>query len=223
MRCTFLANCGLLLESDDHSILVDAPNGLHTAFDGVSDAEFEKMLHGMPPYDGLCAMFFTHRHLDHYDKKRVRQLSQTRPDVAAYAPNGLTPLEGQVQAGDFTVRYFTIGHSGEEFSDVSHRVLLVEVEGKRLYITGDAMWNELHLPILQQYSPNAAVWNPNFLTHEEGRALLGSVPRNFIYHLPVFGADVFGFGRKCETSFEKYQEFLPPTTLIKSYPISLEL
>lgn len=224
MRCTFLANCGLLLASNGESILVDAPNGLHTAFDGISEAEYNKMLTGKPPYEGLCAMFFTHRHSDHYDKNRVRQLVQTRADVKAYAPNGLTPAEGAVQAGPFTVRYFAIGHSGEEFSDVVHRVLLVEAEGKRLYVTGDAMRDpDLHTPILQESAPDAAVWNPNYLSHEEGRRILRMVPRNFIYHLPVMANDIYGFGRKCESSFARYGQCLPQTHLIKTYPISFEL
>lgn len=223
MLCTFLANCGLLLQSGTNAILIDAPNGLHTSFDGLSEEEQHKMAAGTAPYDGLRALFFTHKHSDHYDKKRVREITDARENVFAYVVNGVTPSEGVVQAGPFTVHYFDIGHSGDEFADVFHRVLLVEAEGKKLYVTGDADWKiERHLPILQRFMPDAAVWNPNYLSHEEGRKILQSIPQNYIYHLPVLSDDVFGFDRKCRREFLRHGDVLN-CRLVDSYPQTVEI
>lgn len=222
MRCTFLANCGVLLESNDASILVDAPNGLHTQFDGVSQDEHKAMVAGLAPYDGLCGMFFTHRHADHYDKKRVMEITAVRQNVGACVPNGATPTEGVVQAGPFLVRYFTIAHSGEEFSEVPHRVILAEAEGKRIYLTGDACWgNTLHQSILETFCPDAAIWNPNFVTHAEGRELLAAASRNYIYHMPVSVPDSFGIAAKCRTCMERYGSELQNTQVVEEYPYSI--
>ena len=223
MRCTFLANCGLLLEHGGQSILVDAPNGLHTLFDGVSAEDHRKMVTGQSPYDGLCGIFFTHRHSDHYDKKRVREITDARREVPSYAPNGLTPKEGVVHAGVFTVRYFDIGHSGAEFSEVVHRVLLVEAGNSRVYITGDAQWDDpKHLEIINGFSPTAATWNPNYLSHEEGRALMGFVKQNYLYHLPVIADDSLGFGRKCRHDYLRYGDCVN-AVLVDTYPKTVEV
>ena len=223
MQITFLANCGILLQGENDAILVDAPNGLHTAFDGFPETEYEKILSAEQPYNGLKAMFFSHRHSDHYDKKRVREILRARENVCAYASIGATPTEGVVQAGEFTVRYFSIPHSGEEFSDVPHRVLLAEADGKRVYMTGDAVWDaNAHRQIIDAFSPNVAVWNPNYMTHAEGRELMSFVGENYIYHLPVAAEDVFGFGRKCRKDFEKFGNRLP-VRLVDKYPFTVHI
>lgn len=217
MQITFLANCGMLLQGEKDSILVDAPNSLHTAFDGLPEEEFQKIVSAQSPYTSLRAMFFTHRHNDHYDKKRARHIMQSRQDVLSYSPNGATPKEGLVNAGEFAVRYVKVPHSGEEFSDVPHCVLLVEANNKRIYISGDAAWGDLlHEKIIREFSPQAAVWNPNYMNHPEGRRLFAMVPENYIYHLPINSEDVFGFGRKCRKEFEKFRQTLS-VTLIDRY------
>ena len=223
MQITFLANCGILLQAEHDSILVDAPNSLHTSFDGLPEEEFQKIVLAQSPYDSLKAMFFTHRHNDHYDKKRARCIMQTRQDVESYSPNGVTPKEGTVKAGEFTVHYFLAPHSGEEFSQVPHCVLLVEAKGKRIYITGDADWNaKTHGRILRDFSPHVAVWNPNYMTHPKGRALLAKVPQNFIYHLPLQTEDVFGFARKCRKDYGTFGKELP-VTLVDYVPATAQI
>lgn len=223
MRCTFLANCGVLIEHAGESVLVDAPNGLHTLFDGVPAEEHQKMVDAARPYEGLRALFFTHMHADHYDKKRTREITQARADVISYVTNGATPKEGKIDIGTFCVRYFDIPHSGIEFMDVPHRTLLVEAGGKRIYITGDARWDSpFHSEILKAFSPDAAFWNPNYLSHEEGRTLMRLVGRNFLYHMPVIAGDTFGVGRKCRHDFKRYSDILP-ITLVDAYPTTIEI
>ena len=182
------------------------------------------MAAGTAPYDGLCGMFFTHGHADHCDKKRVREITSVRQNVGAYVPNGATPAEGVVQTGPFLVRYFTVSHSGEEFSDVPHRVILAEADGKRIYLTGDARWDDaLHQSILETYHPDVAVWNPNFVTHAEGRELLTAASRNYIYHMPVSVPDSFGIAAKCRTCMERYGPELQNTQVVEAYPHMIEI
>ena len=224
LRCTFLANCGLHLEYAGESILIDAPNGLRTAFDAVPFEEGERIITGSAPYDTLLGMFFTHKHSDHYDRSRVRAAAASRPNLVIFAPNGNTEASGSVDLGVYRVSYFTIPHSGEEFANVYHRVLVVKAGKHCLYITGDAEWDhEAHAKIIQEYRPTAAFWNPNFITHESGRNLLKTVPKNYIYHLPVEAEDTFGFGRKCRSIYSKMKNELENTVLIEEYPTLAEI
>lgn len=224
MRCTFLANCGVLLESGGESVLIDAPNGLHTAFDGVSDEEFQKMCSGVAPYDGLCGMLFTHTHADHFDRKRVLEVCGNREGVSAFIPDGSTSAEGILHMGKFRVRFFTVDHSGEEFWNVKHRVFLVDDGERSIYFTGDADWLTCtHNKILSAFQPHAAVWNPNFVSHEEGRSLLEECRGNYICHLPVYANDTYGFGRKCMSCYVKFQDKLKTTKLIDRYPLTVEI
>lgn len=224
LRCTFLANCGLHLEYAGESLLIDAPNGLRTAFDGVPFEEGERIIAGLPPYHELRGLLFTHKHSDHYDRSRVRAAAASRPNLTVFAPNGITSISGSFDVGIFRVFYFSVPHSGEEFANVFHRVLLVQAGSHRLYITGDAQWDDdLHRTILCDYKVNAAFWNPNFVNHEQGRELLQLVPQNYIYHMPVTAEDVFGIGRKARSTFAKFTENLKNTKLIDIYPTCIEL
>lgn len=210
MQCVCLANCGLLLRTTDASLAVDAPNGLHTLFDGLPEETLEKMAAGEEPFERLRGFLFTHRHSDHYDKKRLRSVLERRPELIAFSPSGATAERGELEIGPFHIRYFSVPHSGEAFSGVFHRVFLIETEGKTVYVTGDADWApDLHLQILRDVRPDLAVWTPNVFTHPESRPLLERSERNIIHHLPLFSEDALGIGRKCRSVRERIGADLP--------------
>ena len=198
MKCHVLANCGLLLRLPDASIAGDAPNGLHTLFDPFPEAEQERMAAGEAPYEHLKGFLFTHRHSDHYDKKRLRAVLERRPELTAFSPSGATPENGELTIAPFRIRYASIPHSGSEFSEVYHRVVLIEAAGKTVYVTGDADWSpDRHLAVLGDCRPDLAVWNSNVFVHEESRGLLSIAAKNLIVHLPLHSEDALGVGRKC--------------------------
>jgi len=222
--CTVLANCGLHLEYAGESLLIDAPNGQRTAFDAVSSEEGERIISGLPPYQNLRGLVFTHKHSDHYDRSRVRAAAASHSDLVIFAPNGITPDHGTLQAGAFSIDYFSVPHSGEEFANVIHRVFLIRAGKHRIYVTGDAAWeHDAHSEIIRTAEPTAAFWNPNYVSHASARAFLRQIPQNYIYHLPVNAGDTFGFGRKCRSSFARFGSELPGTKLIEAYPTKLFL
>ena len=198
MRCLFLANCGILLQTENASLAVDTPNGAHTLFDGLPEEVLKQMAAGEAPFEHLRGFLFTHRHSDHYDKKRLHNVLVRRPELTSLSPSGVTPESGEFVWDPFRVRYCTIPHSGVEFSSVSHRVYLISADGKTVYVTGDADWSpERHLAALDGCKPDLAVWNSNVFTHEESRKLLERSAKNVINHLPLFSDDTLGVGRKC--------------------------
>lgn len=80
-RLTYIANAGVLLNLQGKKILID---GLcREGFDlypPTPDKIVEDILSGLPPYDGIDLMLFTHHHGDHFDPELV----------AAYVRNGGT-------------------------------------------------------------------------------------------------------------------------------------
>ena len=61
MKLIFLGNCAVYARQGDCGVLIDAPNGLHTTFDGMSESLFAQIAASEPPYDVLSAACFTHK------------------------------------------------------------------------------------------------------------------------------------------------------------------
>ena len=224
LTCTFLENCGLYLQTEHNGILVDCPSGLHTQFDGTPLSETEKMNSGLKPYHKLTALFFTHSHADHFDRKRVRELCDSRRELIFFCPERSSPENGIITAGDFSLHYWNVPHSGEEFKDVAHRVYLIQAEGKRVYISGDSDFRSpIHRCILAEFHPDLALWNPNFVSHEEGRRLMALAGKNYINHLSIFSADCFGVTRKCHTCFRRYGDELQNASMVTEIPTQITL
>lgn len=224
MTLIFLGNAGVYLAGGGDGILVDAPNGRYTVFDPVTDDLMEPIAAGQPPYDCLRGLCFTHQHSDHYNRKRVRELLERRPDLTVFVPNGATPETGQIAMGNAEIRYFSAPHSGAELRGAYHRVLLASAGGKTVYLSGDADWSDpIHEKILTEYRPDAAVWNGNYVSHAEGRRLLALCPKNFLCHLPVLVEDKFGIGKKSRSSFDRYPEELANVTPVLAYPMEAEI
>lgn len=223
LRLVFLGNCGCFLSDGTAGLLLDAPNGLHTLFDSVSEELMDDLADGRAPLDGLCGVMFTHRHNDHYDKHRLKTLCERRGDIQVFDTNGATPLNGLVQMGPFSVQYASIAHSGNEFATVPHRVFWITIHGKSVYFTGDAWWQkEHHEPVWRGRTPTVGIWNPNFINHPEGRQLMQCCQHNVICHIPVSAQDVFGIGAKCEHSVQRFQDELPDLTCVRAYPTIVE-
>ncbi len=223
MKCTFLANCGLHLVGENSSILVDAPNGMIDGFDTTSQETLNGMMNAVPPYDRLRGLFFTHLHPDHYDKNRLSLVIGGHEDATLFLPKEVE-TSGVITAGDFTVHYFSLPHSGGSTYATENRVFLVECAGRRLYVCGDSEpQSQLHRQILEEYAPHAAIWNPNYVNFSRGRELLAMVERNYICHLPISSQDTLGIRRKCLSSFAQFAGDLVNTTCVLEQNLTVEI
>ena len=219
MKITLLCNCGLLMESGTDQILIDGINRESMDFYVLPTDEYEKMRTAQPPYEVLPALFFTHRHSDHMDTRRVKALLQERgiTETAAPAP-------GVRQVGCFTVTSVPFPHTpipvgGEKL----HCVLLVEAEGKLVYVAADAAPDvKRHREILAGRVADAAFWNGQYLSYPETRELMQEYSkRNYIYHNPV--GEENGIVRKCRLNLARFPEETRNVVILNRYPTVIEL
>ena len=100
MKITLVSSCGLVLEQDGQTLLIDALNKQYRCYYGLPPETFVRMLSGEPPYDAVCGILFTHAHPDHYSASRTEQL-RAACGAAVVLPQPDTPERLNVQLGPF--------------------------------------------------------------------------------------------------------------------------
>lgn len=226
MRAELLCSCGLLLEHAGSRILIDAPNGTIPPFYEFPDAEMQKLLDGTGVYSGLCGVFFTHLHPDHYDEARVNALLRRRGALTTFLPDKQMPETITRTAGPFTVECRRFPHMpAPKFPDVAHYVLLVTAGGRSVYITADAVPDAAaHRAVLHARRPQLAFWNSQSLSYPDMRALLREeTEQSAIYHMPVDPADQSGIRRKSKRNMQRYGAELPNVRVLTQYPSELNV
>ena len=127
MRITLVSSCGLVLEAEGRTLLVDALNKQFRCYYGLPPETFAQMLAGEPPYDALCGILCTHAHPDHYNALRTRQL-QAASGAPVFVPQPQTPPKLALQVGPALFDFLFVFCAG--FMDLflgfdEHHALLV--------------------------------------------------------------------------------------------------
>ena len=173
MRITLVSSCGLVLEAEGRTLLVDALNKQFRCYYGLPPETFSQMLAGEPPYDALCGILCTHAHPDHYNALRTRQL-QAASGAPVFVPQPQTPPQLALQFGPFSVEYHQFAHTPVPGWDaITHGVYFISAAGVSVYVTADARIDAVqHRAILRGRRADAAFWNGQILSYPETRALL---------------------------------------------------
>ncbi|MEA4964484.1 MAG: hypothetical protein VB055_01510 [Oscillospiraceae bacterium] len=226
LRISVLCNAGVLLEYAGQSLLIDGINQSFRGFYGLPDAEFDAILRGDGCYGPLQGVLFTHCHPDHYDAERVSLLRQARDHCFFFIPDEKTPSTGCIQCGSFSVYYYETPHMPQNFAQVRHFVLRVEVGVYRLYFAADAVLDAaMHRRLMGNRIFDCVFVNSVYLAVGETRDLLRELsPRRIVvYHLPADAADQTGIRRKTARTLQRYSTLLPPITVADHYPVTLLL
>lgn len=151
MFVTWLGQAGLLIETQGVKIMIDP-----YLSDSVGKANPEK--HRRIPVDEsylhmeLDALICTHNHLDHVDPESVEQILKQKKPMTVLVPwdgwNALRQYGGAhnyVMFNRHTEWTLTDGIRLKavkaEHSDLTAIGVIIEAEGKTLYITGDTLYN----------------------------------------------------------------------------------
>lgn len=150
MKVTWLTQAGLLLESNGLQVMIDP-----YLSDSVGKIEGK---HRRIPVDetlfALCpdVMVFTHDHLDHYDPETApRFLTKKEKSMVVLsphscwlkakahgAPHNYVRFQPGVEWSEKDVRFISVP---AEHSDPCAIGVVIEAEGKRLYVTGDTLYS----------------------------------------------------------------------------------
>lgn len=158
MKIRFLGQSGYLLKSGKYSIMIDP-----YLSDSVNRVAGRPRLLPVPisPEDISCdAVICTHDHLDHLDTDTVSRMSEEQFFITTNGGkekleklgrnNALALNEGEsVTVGDFKITAVFADHTVEAIG------VIVEADGKKLYFSGDTLYNEKLFGIAK-YSPDVS-------------------------------------------------------------------
>lgn len=87
LQTHYLANSGVMIARGGTKILFDPFfRNDYGQYDRVPQAMEAALFAGLPPWDGIDAIFISHHHGDHFDPAVVLDFLQDHPDVNLYAP-----------------------------------------------------------------------------------------------------------------------------------------
>ena len=145
MKITWIGQSGYLLRSGETTILIDPY--LSDAVERVANRP--RMVPAVlePEKINVDAVFCTHDHLDHLDPDAIAQMPDTNTfyttcggaiHLQSLGKSRVYPMkEGErIQLGSFLITAVFADHTVEAVG------LVVEAEGKKLYFSGDTLFNE---------------------------------------------------------------------------------
>lgn len=226
LRITILCNAGILLDYGGQTLLIDGICQSAFGFYGLQDRDFGDMMQGAGAYSALRGVIFTHCHPDHFDETRVELLRSRLPDCTFWVPDEDKLSSGCIQCGPFSVYYYETPHMPQDYSQVRHFVLRIEVGGLLLYVAADAALDvAMHDKLMGPKRYDCVIVNPVYLSTAETRTLLQKrAPRRIVvYHLPGDKADQTGIRRKTERTISRFAAQLPPLTAADQYPTTILL
>ncbi len=223
---TLTANTGLLLQYGDTKILLDSIYGTQGhRFSNLPQHIWEKIQQGMPPFDHISYLLFSHDHPDHFcanrtniylQKQQVKGLmlsnfvSMTDENKALFAqiqkqniPCVLLQKENVKQIRyalqkDIQCKAYAMRHQGKIYENVPHFCFLLTVAGKRFLFTADVDFVEEDFSVFADMDLSAMFVNPLFLHSKEGQFILTDIckPKQVVvYHIPFLSDDVLHMRR----------------------------
>lgn len=175
---TYLGNEAVMIKDGDTKVLFDPFfHKDYGRFQLVPESIHHKIMKGVPPYDGVDALFISHAHGDHFDVADVIQYLTAHPGVVLIAPQqaieqmlsqGMEPallqrIRGQsmqpgdepkkIEFGNIAVDVMRIPHAGwPAWQDVDNFIYRVTVnEHVSVMHLGDADDKRIHFEPYQEY------------------------------------------------------------------------
>lgn len=150
MEITFLGQAGLLFQTADCSIMIDPY--LSDSVVKINPNNYRRVPVDTRFFDVRPdILIFTHDHLDHFDPETVEILLQKHKGITVLAPSSVWNKVRQMAPGNNYVlfdRFTRWTHGGIRFeavkaqhSDAFAIGVIITLEGKKYYITGDTLYS----------------------------------------------------------------------------------
>jgi len=245
IRVTLLANSGIIVEYQEHKLLIDGtPGEIHGYFSGLSDEVLHDLLEGKKPlFRDINILLYTHCHHDHFSPEVTRSLVErnrvnylmmpdkdSHPfvklrDSIALCNIGLVLLDiplgkrAVYRPDGIRIEAFRTMHAGEMYRETEHYCFLVYLGHKAILITGDSDYDpDYFRTILKDMRIHAVFINPLFLNRREGReAIVESIkPEKIVVcHIPFEGTPGTNLRKVAARDAVKHRDALPEIILLQ--------
>ena len=210
IKIMLVANAGISIEYNGQQILIDALHAGHRLFPATPPEAIRQLLDGLPPFESVKALLFTHNHIDHFSAPLALQVLQRYPEMSFISdqPSAASLLDlshseragldsSRIQAipwfeadvfrtrvGEFSIEGLSFEHEGSRFAEIPNIGYLVTIKGRTILFPGDARMapgNFEQLASFQQPIDTAVVMFP-YISTGRGQTLIREVikPRRLI-------------------------------------------
>lgn len=218
---TYVSNAGVLIEFPGEKILIDGLCQPNIPLWKSTPADIKRqLLEGLPPFDRLDTMLYTHHHSDHFDSGSTAEFIKRQPETAVIATQvAVSQLKSHLPAADdynfivlnpplhgkesytakgAAIRAISMLHDGQDFSSIQNLAYLIELDGQKVLHLGDAMSideNYAHLDLLAEEIDLLIASFPNIGIPAHRQRIEKYIrPRKIaVVHLPYREMDEFGW------------------------------
>jgi len=244
VRITYISNAGILADFGGKKILIDGLYNSKVPFFRNLPPEIKKqVLGGIPPFDNISLLLFTHEHTDHFEaistaeflrqeknaylignRKVVGEVTRLDPDLdkkclfVDLAPGN----SAYININSINVKMISLWHEGKEYADVQNIAFLLEAAGKKVLHVGDAK------PSVENFAPfplagagiDLLVAPFPFLSLPSARKVIEKYlkPRKIaVIHLPHREDDRFGWINATKKSFDRVKDDFFETVVFERF------
>ncbi len=211
-------NSGLVFSDKQSAVIIDGfHGGSGQGNSNTPDLLFQQdYISTLPDDISIC---FTHRHIDHYDRKFMQKFLSVCPDTRVLyeeiihddvLPSRERAISIEVNP-KFSIHAFSSAHQGPQSMQTPHYCYLVSNVGIKYFVCGDAQLDRQLVTSVSSISGGsvtAAFVNVYHLGTEAERKLLRALNPEviYIYHLPWPEEDRFNYRRIADKEVSELQD-----------------
>jgi len=238
IEVTFLANAGFMLESERHTVLIDAFVRDPTVnYEALPPRTYGKLVNARAPFDGPAHVLVSHRHDDHVQMRSLEKFLNKSPESFLYSSSQVI-LTLKRDAQDFAsirprvrsitgegkenrsvdveglrIDFFELRHAGTDNENVENLAHLIDLDGVKVLHVGDAFPVAADFAVheLGAREIDLALVPYWFLISDEAVAFVRDWLRPhalFVCHVPMIELD---------ESQERYGDLLPNTVVLTQH------
>lgn len=220
LKVTLIANAGVLVEYAGTKILLDAIYGSEGhSFSNLSAELWQSMLTGVPPFEKIDYLLFTHTHPDHFSPEMVKEFLMRRAIKGIFLPQSSFSEDGELSSflqekqipavilqrqmghavyhmeSNVTVHAISTRHLDKQYVKVEHFCYLIRFDEKQILFTADVDYTTETFAALGDVRLRAVFVNPLFYSALRWKRFFQGVLNTeyiCVYHIPFAEDDNMG-------------------------------
>lgn len=221
------ANAGMLLCIKGKKILLDAlHNEIVKGYSCVPKYLQKKIISGEDEYSNIDYLIVTHNHPDHVSQVLVNNFARLHSETAIFSPvnfsncsimNTLILPSENYSFGNDRFYFRRTMHDGVEYKNTVNYAGIINIDGIKISFLGDSSVDKNIITDEFLDNIDIAIFNFPFISLSRGREIikLMNPSQIIVCHLPYIEDDINGYVKVTERLFEKKQDQLPPTIILK--------